>query len=294
MSLRKTRLLLVSGLSGAGKSSTLKLLEDMGYEAVDNLPLSLLRNLTPAEAAGAGEPVRAIAVGIDTRTRDFDPGRFAAALYDFRARTDLEAHFLFLDSDDAVLLHRFTATRRRHPLAGDRPVADGISHERQLMARLKDHADMVIDTSEVALPELRRLLVERCSLDEVPGLNITVNSFSYRRGLPREADLVFDVRFLKNPHYVESLKPLTGDQPEVGAYIAGDAAFTPFLQGLSEMLLTLLPHYSREGKSYLTIAIGCTGGRHRSVFVAEKVARLLRDEGYRVSLRHRDRESGAE
>ena len=293
MTLRKTRLLLVSGLSGAGKSSALKLLEDMGYEAVDNLPLSLLRNLAPAEAGGVAAPVRAIAVGIDTRTRDFDPDKFAATLYDFRARADLETHFLFLDCDDAVLLHRYTATRRRHPLAADRPVADGISHERQLMAKLKDRADLMVDTSEVALPELRRLLTERCSLDEIAGLTVTVTSFSYRRGLPREADLVFDVRFLRNPHYVEKLKPLTGDQPEVGAYIAGDAAFTPFLQGLSEMLLTLLPQYSREGKSYLTIAIGCTGGRHRSVFVAEKVVRLLRDEGYRVSLRHRDKDSGA-
>ena len=249
MTLRKTRLLLVSGLSGAGKSSALKLLEDMGYEAVDNLPLSLLRNLAPAEAGGVAAPVRAIAVGIDTRTRDFDPDKFAATLYDFRARADLETHFLFLDCDDAVLLHRYTATRRRHPLAADRPVADGISHERQLMAKLKDRADLMVDTSEVALPELRRLLTERCSLDEIAGLTVTVTSFSYRRGLPREADLVFDVRFLRNPHYVEKLKPLTGDQPEVGAYIAGDAAFTPFLQGLSEMLLTLLPQYSREGKS---------------------------------------------
>jgi UPF0042 nucleotide-binding protein len=294
MSPSKTRLLLVSGLSGAGKSSALKILEDLGYEAVDNLPLSLLRNLAPPETAAGIEPARAIAVGIDTRTRDFDPDLFATALYDFRDRADLETRFLFLDSDDAVLLHRFTATRRRHPLAGDRPVADGISHERQLMARLRDRADIVIDTSEVPLPDLRQLLAERCALDVAAGLNITVNSFSYRRGLPREADLVFDVRFLKNPHYVSKLKPLTGEQPEVGAYIAGDAAFTPFLQGLSEMLLTLLPHYSREGKSYLTIAIGCTGGRHRSVFVAEKVARLLRDEGYRVSLRHRDKDGGVE
>ena len=135
MSLHKTRLLLVSGLSGAGKSSALKVLEDMGYEAVDNLPLTLLRNLAPAEAAGEAGPQRAIAVGIDTRTRDFDPERFAAALYDLRARADLETHFLFLDCDDAVLLHRFTATRRRHPLAGDRPVADGISHERQQIGR---------------------------------------------------------------------------------------------------------------------------------------------------------------
>ena len=293
MSHGEARFLLVSGLSGAGKSSALKILEDIGYEAVDNLPLSLLRSLAPAERVD-GAPPHAIAVGIDTRTRDFDPAGFADALHDLRTRRDLDARFLFLDCDDAVLLHRFTATRRRHPLAGDRPVADGISHERQLMARLKDRADLVVDTSEVALPELRLLLVDRFGLDQPVGLNITVNSFSYRRGLPREADLVFDVRFLKNPHYVERLRPLTGDMPEVGAYIAGDAAFAPFLQGLSEMLLSLLPHYSREGKSYLTIAIGCTGGRHRSVFVAEKIARLLRDEGYRVSLRHRDKDSGTE
>ncbi|HYM31427.1 MAG TPA: RNase adapter RapZ [Candidatus Cybelea sp.] len=294
MSGSRIRLLLVSGLSGAGKSSALKILEDLGYEAVDNLPLALLSGLAPPEPANdAAASPHAIAVGIDSRTRGFDAERLVATLGDFRARGDVDARLLFLECDDAELLHRFTATRRRHPLASDRPVADGIAHERQLMAKLRDAADQVIDTTDVSLPELRHVLSERCALDAEHGLNITVASFSYRRGLPREADLVFDVRFLKNPYYVANLTDLTGDRPEVGAYIASDAAFTPFFQGLSEMLLTLLPHYSREGKSYLTIAIGCTGGRHRSVYVAEKLARLLRDEGYRVSLRHRDLEGQA-
>lgn len=307
MSERKTRVLLVSGMSGAGKSSALKILEDLGYEAVDNLPLSLLGRLTRAErpagetiatvdtsgeAAGAcghaARPPHAVAVGIDARTRDFSPDSFVAKLALLQARADLEIGFLFLDCDDQVLHNRFTATRRRHPLAADRPVSDGIRHERQLLYRVKEQADLVLDTTELALPELRRLLIDHYALDHEPGLTITAISFSYRRGLPREADLVFDVRFLRNPYYDAALRPLTGEDALVAAHIVADPTFTPFFQGLSAMLLSLLPHYSRGGKRYLTIAIGCTGGRHRSVFVAAQVAQMLRDEGYRVDLRHRD------
>jgi len=286
----KHRLVVVSGMSGAGKSSALKIVEDLGYEAVDNLPLSLLQLLMQSEPAAAGQTAygRAIAVGIDTRTRDFLPETFATHLAELRAREDLQVSFLFLDSDDAVLQNRFTATRRRHPLAADRPIADGIAHERQLLAGLKDTADLVLDTSDLALPALRELLGRYYALGAPPGLTLTIVSFSYRHGLPREADLVFDVRFLRNPYYVQRLSPLTGEDAEVGAYVAADATFPPFFQGLSGMLLSLLPHYSRGGKSYLTIAIGCTGGRHRSVYVAVKVAAMLRDEGYSVTLRHRD------
>mgnify|MGYP001546917517 FL=1 len=291
MSDSRSRLLVVSGMSGAGKSSALKIVEDLGYEAVDNLPLSLLQLLMQSEsAASAGDNGRrrAIAVGIDARTRDFLPETFATHLAALRERVELEVQFLFLDCDDAVLQSRFTATRRRHPLAADRPIADGIAHERRLMAGLKDSADLVIDTSELAQPALRELLAHHYALGQAPGLTMTVLSFSYRHGLPREADLVFDMRFLRNPYYVQRLSPLTGEDAEVGAYIAADPTFQPFFQGLSSMLLSLLPHYSRGGKSYLTIAIGCTGGRHRSVYAAVKVAGLLRDEGYQVTLRHRD------
>lgn len=285
------RVLVVSGMSGAGKSTALKVLEDLGYEAVDNLPLSLLRRLTsepPVPADGASR--RALAVGIDTRTRDFRPESLLAKLTALRERQDLEARLVFMDCDDGVLQSRFTATRRRHPLAIDRPVGDGITIERRLMWPLRSKADDIIDTSQTTLPELRRQLTARFALAAEPGLNLLVLSFSYARGLPREADLVFDVRFLENPHYAEELRPLTGDAPEIAAFIAADPAFTPFFRGLGDLLVSLLPHYSREGKRYLTIAVGCTGGRHRSVFVAGKLAQLLTDEGYRVALRHRDRD----
>jgi UPF0042 nucleotide-binding protein len=285
------RVLVVSGMSGAGKSTALKVLEDLGYEAVDNLPLSLLRRLTSEPPMPAdGSTRRALAVGIDTRTRDFRPESLLAKLGALRERQDLEARLVFMDCDDGVLQSRFTATRRRHPLAADRPVGDGIAIERRLMWPLRRHADDVIDTSQTTLPELRRQLTARFALGVEPGLNLQVLSFSYARGLPRDADLVFDVRFLENPHYSDKLRPLTGDAPEVAAFIAADPTFTPFFRGLGDLLVSLLPHYSREGKRYLTVAVGCTGGRHRSVFVAGKLAQLLADEGYRVALRHRDRD----
>lgn len=288
-----TPVLLLSGLSGAGKATALRILEDLGYEAVDNLPLSLLPDLA-AGSGNAAAPKRALAVGIDSRTRDYDPGTFAGLLADLRKRQDLGVRLLFLDCDDEVLQSRFTTTRRRHPMAGDRRLSDGIALERRLMAPLRDHADLTIDTSHLALPELRQLLAAHFALDAGPGINLMVMSFAFGRGLPREADLVFDVRFLSNPHYQEALRPRTGEDAEVGAYIAADPAFPPFFQGLGDMLLGLLPHYEREGKRYLTVAVGCTGGRHRSVFVACKLAQLLTDEGYRISLRHRDKDKPAE
>ena len=304
MSEGATRVLLVSGMSGAGKSSALKVLEDLNYEAVDNLPLSLLSRLTRAErpsaegvpAAGGREPrpLRAMAVGIDPRTRDFEPDAFIARLDVLRERRDLAPAFLYLDCDDAVLHSRFTTTRRRHPLAADRPVIDGIRHERQLLYRVREQADLVMDTSDMALPELRRLLTEHYALDRKPGLTITITSFSYRRGLPREADLVFDMRFLRNPYYVPALRPLTGEDAGVAAYVTADPAFAPFFERFTAMLLALLPSYSSGGKTYLTLALGCTGGRHRSVFVAERLAAALRERGFEVGLRHRDIGDGGE
>jgi UPF0042 nucleotide-binding protein len=280
---------LVTGMSGAGKTTALKALEDQGYEAVDNLPLSLLGNLLKAnEAAGEGPGGRAVAISVDIRTRDFSVESFNRELTPLLAHEDLEVLLLFVDCDDQVLQRRFTETRRRHPLATDRPVRDGISHERQLMRRLRDRAHVVIDTSELSNVEFRRLLAGHFRIADEPGLAITVTSFSYPRGLPREADLVFDVRFLDNPHYDERLRTKTGREPAVGAYIAHDPAFAPFFSNLTALLLSLLPHYTREGKSYLTVAIGCTGGRHRSVFVAEKLAQVLRDGGHHVNLWHRD------
>lgn len=284
------RVVLVSGLSGAGKTTALKLLEDMGYEAVDNLPLSLLRRLTfPGEEIAAGPQRRALAVGIDTRTRDFQADRLADLVADLKQRPDLAVQLLFFDCDDDVLLKRFTATRRRHPLAGDRPVSDGIAAERRLMAPLKRAADLVLDTTAISLPDLRPALAAQFALDDQPGLSIMVVSFSYRLGLPREADLVFDVRFLRNPHYVDDLRPLTGENPAVAEYVRADPDFAAFFTRLKDLVGSLLPRYAAEGKRYLTIGIGCTGGRHRSVVVAEALGNALREAGQHVEIRHRDR-----
>ncbi len=280
-------IILVTGLSGAGRTSSLKVLEDMGCEAVDNLPLSLLPQLLgPAfEETTAGR--RTIAIGLDIRTRDFAAADFIAEIDKLAPRQDLTTTVLFLDCDDEVLVRRFTETRRRHPLAVDRSVTDGIRLERELIAPIRDRADLVIDTSHLHTRDLRRLIQANFD-DAEQGLAIFVTSFAYRRGLPRDADLVFDVRFLDNPHYNPDLQPLTGQDPRVQDFIASDPDFERFFQTLTQMLNCLLPRYSREGKSYLTIAFGCTGGRHRSVMVVEKLVAWMKDLGYRANVLHRD------
>ena len=281
--------ILVTGMSGAGKSTALKVLEDLGYEAIDNLPLYLLsRLLAPKDDGLSAAPLDAVAVDVDIRTRDFDANAFLSEITPLTARDDLALKLLFLDCDDNVLRRRFTETRRRHPLASDRPVIDGIAHERRLMSRLRDNADLVIDSSHLAIPEFRQLMTQNFALDAGPEMAVAVTSFSYRRGLPREADLVFDVRFLANPHYVDVLRSHTGQDADVAAYIEKDPPFGPFFESLSGMLLDLLPHYAREGKSYLTVAIGCTGGRHRSVYVAERLSQELSTHGQMATLQHRD------
>jgi UPF0042 nucleotide-binding protein len=260
-------------MSGAGRSTALKALEDLGYEAVDNLPLSFLPSLNPAGGA--------VAVGIDVRTRGFSPKEVL---------TGLPKHVtvVFLDADDELLRRRYTETRRPHPLAFDRPVIDGIRLERQLVSPLRDRADLVIDTSALSVAELRRVLTGQFALNAPPGVAVFVRSFAYRRGLPPDADLVFDVRFLENPHYDPALRPLTGLDAAVGARIEADPGYAMFFARLTALLEPLLPRYANEGKTYLTIAIGCTGGRHRSVYIAERLADWLRREGQRVAVAHRE------
>lgn len=281
---KSARLVVVTGLSGAGKTSALKVLEDIGYEAVDNLPLPLLSALV----GQAGESAQPLAIGVDIRTRDFAVAPFIQELDDLIAEKKAEVRLIFLDCDDEVLQQRFTETRRRHPLAADRPLMDGIRVERSRLARLRGRADAVIDTTEKTLGELRATLEDSVGLDDAPGLAVFVTSFAYGRGLPREADLVFDARFLKNPHYEPDLRALTGEDEAVGAYIRTDPDFDSFFKALTTMLEPLLPRFETEGKSYLTIAIGCTGGRHRSVYVAERLTEWLNGRGQRVNLRHRD------
>ena len=278
-----SRVLVVTGISGAGRATALKALEDLGYEAVDNLPLSLVPALM------GHRPLKApLALGADVRTRDFG----ASALADTFDRMAVEGGarplVVFLDCDDAHLVQRFTETRRRHPLAADRPVIDGIRLERQYVSPLRERADLVIDTSELSPADLKRVLTGHFALDRSPGIALSVLSFSYRHGLPRDADIVFDARFLRNPHYVATLKPLTGLDPAVGAYIAADEDLPDFFRHVTELVQPLLPRFEREGKSYLTIAIGCTGGRHRSVYLAERLAEWLGERGRAVSVRHRD------
>jgi UPF0042 nucleotide-binding protein len=280
----RARVVLVTGMSGAGRSTALKALEDMGFEAVDNLPMSLLANLV-----GTGRALeKPLAIGVDVRTRGFDTRHFGRAIEALRARRALDVKSIFLDCDDEVLRRRYAETRHRHPLAADRPVRDGIRHERRLLTPLKRYVDSVIDTSDMSPGMLRQRLLSNLGLAGGRGVTIFVTSFSYRYGLPREADLVFDVRFLANPHYKAKLQPLTGRDKRIGAYIAKDPGFAPFFSALTSLLLPLLPRFEREGKSYLTLAIGCTGGRHRSVFVAEKLGSWLHERGQRVTLHHRD------
>jgi len=275
---------LVTGLSGAGRSTALKVLEDLGYEAVDNLPLSLLASLVrPGD-----RPLRPLAIGVDIRTRDFAVDPLLREVDRLTALSGVAASVLFVDCDDEVLQRRFTETRRRHPLADDRPVSDGIRREREMVARLRERADVVLDTTVMKLGDLKQALSGYFALERGTGLAVTVVSFAYRSGLPREADLVIDTRFLDNPHYVSELEPLTGLEPRVADYVASDPAFASFLAGLEAWLAPLLPRYEREGKSYLTIAVGCTGGRHRSVVVAERLAAWLAGLGRRATLIHRD------
>ncbi|MCB9949103.1 MAG: RNase adapter RapZ [Rhodospirillaceae bacterium] len=280
----RRQVILLTGLSGAGMSTALKGLEDLGHEAVDNLPLALVPGLV-AEGDGRGRP---LAVVIDCRTRDFAADAFLRQVDRLGARPDLDVRLVFVTADTEVLQRRFTETRRRHPLALDRPIADGIQAELALLAPVAERADLVIDTSLLNLHELKRMIAGHFALDRQPGLLVSVVSFSFRRGLPREADLVFDVRFLDNPYWDLGLRAFSGLDRPVQDFVAADPDFEGFMSSLKGLIGPLLPRYNREGKSYLTVAIGCTGGRHRSVFVAERVAQWLRDDGYRVGLAHRD------
>jgi UPF0042 nucleotide-binding protein len=279
---------LITGMSGAGRATALHALEDLGYVAVDNVPLPLLGDLVHSTSGGLGEIAAPLAFGVDTRTYGFDPHDLVRRLHELRLRADLAPRLLFLDADTETLRRRYTETRRPHPLAPDRPVSDGIADERQTIGWLRDSADVSIDTSALTPHQFKQLLTGHFAIGRHTGMRISVMSFSFRRGLPREADLVFDVRFLKNPHYDPKLKPMTGVDPEVVAFIATDPDFEPFMGRLEGMIGPLLPRFDAEGKSYLTVAVGCTGGRHRSVAIAERLAGWLRGAGRSVTLSHRD------
>ena len=277
----KPRLLLVTGMSGAGKSTVLDALEDMGWDIVDNLPADLLEGFV-----NGGEECRIApaAVAMDVRSRGFDPDTLADAI---QSIPGVDAQILYVDCSDSELLRRYDETRRRHPLAPDRPAEDGIARERNLTGSLRKAADNLIDTTELSPADMREELIRRFGepLDQ-PVLTIT--SFGFARGVSRTADLMFDVRFLPNPYWDEELRPLTGTDQQVRDYLARDPAWSEMVERTVSLLIDWIPRYWAAGKNYVTVAFGCTGGRHRSVAAAVAIAERLRQSGFSPNVRHRD------
>ena len=277
------RVVLVTGPAGAGRTSALRVLEDLGFEAIDNMPLRLLHALLDDP-----EATKPLALGIDPRTRDFSVSAVTEALGQIAAVPGWEPHLLYLDCATPVLLNRFSETRRRHPLAATDRVEAGIQRELELLSPLRAQADVLIDTSEINVHQLRAEVESWFSAGGQTHLAVSVQSFSYKRGLPRSVDMVFDCRFLKNPYWEASLRSQTGQSSAVQDYIATDPRADVFRQKVCDMILWMLPACLDEGKSHLAVAFGCTGGQHRSVAVAESLAGTLVQAGWQVSIRHRE------
>lgn len=282
MSQNTRPVLFITGLSGAGISTTLKALEDCGYEVFDNFPLSQIENLLNEK----GYEDSPVAFGFDSRTRAFNPDRL------IQTAKETSAELVFLNTTNKELQRRFSETRRKHPMATDRTVTDGIIHEREWLSPLLDIANTTIDTTDLSVHDLKHLIESKYTLDtNQKKLSVTVMSFGFKHGVPRQVDMMLDVRFLKNPHWDTDLKPKTGKEEDVQAYIETDENFAEFDQKISDLIQFLLPRYTAEGKSYFTIAFGCTGGKHRSVYMAEKTAELVQKIGYPTTIRHRDLQS---
>lgn len=278
--------MILTGLSGSGKRSVLNTFEDLGFYCVDNLPVSLIPTFSELYEGGRGEVERA-ALLVDARE-----GAHIAQLPGIYRELSSEraATLVFIEASDAVLQRRFSETRRPHPLGKGGPIADGIREERRRMAPIRRLADVIIDTSKFSVHELRQLITERFQGQGRRPLLVSVVSFGFRYGIPADADLVFDVRFLPNPHFVPRLRPFSGKDPRVARYIRSFPQTGEFLRRIESLLGYLIPHYIREGKSYLTVALGCTGGRHRSVALAEVIRRALKRKGYSAKVVHRDLE----
>ncbi len=284
----RQRVLLVTGLLGAGKTTALNVLEDLGWEAIDNFPLRMLERLldtTQPDLSGGRMP---LAIGFDTRTRGFDANALIALVKKLTRRPELELTTLFLDCSGQELERRYNETRRRHPLAGDLPAASGIAAEREQMEPLRRWADLVISTTAFSANQLQQAVREQFSPASGPGMTVTVTSFGFSRGMPPIADLVFDMRFLDNPHWHDDLRPLTGLDAPVGEHVRKDPAFDEAFARIRDLLLLLLPRYRAQGKAYVTVAFGCTGGRHRSVFFAEEIGAALREAGFSPTMLHRN------
>ena len=284
----KQRVLLVTGLLGAGKSTALRVLEDLGWETIDNFPIRMLDRLIDSTDAPPPELRPPLAIGFDSRTRGFNPHKVIDRVKKLIQRDDLELTTLFLDCAGAELERRYNETRRRHPLADDMPAATGIAAERELMEPLRRWADLVISTTAFTANDLQAAVREQFLPLSERRMTVTVTSFGFARGMPPSADLVFDMRFLDNPHWVDALREQTGRDAPVGKFIRKDPAFAEAWDKIRELVLLLLPRYRAQGKAYVNVAFGCTGGRHRSVYLAELLGAALEKEGYAPTLIHRN------
>lgn len=282
---RKQEIVIVTGPAGSGRTTAIKAIEDFGVEVIDNLPLNLFQRILNGPPTGAR-----LAIGIDTRTRGFSTDALLEIIDTIDKNENYTSTLLYLDCSTEILLRRFSETRRRHPASPDGSPALGIQQEVEMLASLRDRADILLQTSELSPHQLRAELAHWFDTSEGRGLAVSVQSFSYKRGTPRSVDMMIDCRFLRNPHWEAALRPLTGLAPEVGAYVSEDPLFEPFFEKMQDFVELLLPAYQAEGKAYFSIGMGCTGGQHRSVFVAEKLAAALAERGWMVNTRHKEME----
>ncbi len=281
----RPKIVLVTGPSGAGRSTAINAFEDLGFETIDSMPLALLPRLL------TGPPLeRSMALGIDVRTRDFEPAKVLELLDTIDELASYDGTLLFLDSTVETLLRRYSETRRRHPLTPDETPIKGIEQEKQLLEPLRDRAGTLIETTHFTPHELKAEIGMVFAEEKSETLAVSVQSFSYKRGAPRGLDMMLDCRFLRNPHWQESLRSKTGMDAEVKAYVAADDRYEIFFKQLFDMVLLLLPAYQQEGKAHFSIGLGCTGGQHRSVAITEELSKALADGGWQVSIRHREME----
>ncbi|WP_108861264.1 RNase adapter RapZ [Ruegeria sp. Alg231-54] len=282
---QQRRIVLITGPSGAGRTTAIRVLEDLGFEAIDNLPMGLLMRLLDGP-----ENDRPMALGIDARNRDFSTIGFIDLVMRLRRTEQVELMVLYLDCRNEVLLRRFSETRRRHPVAADAGPEAGVLQEKELLAPIREIADILIDTSQINVHQLRKEVEHWFAPEGGRHLAVSIESFSYKRGLPHGLDMVFDCRFLANPYWRPELRAEDGRNQDVARYVKSDANYAPFFDRVVDLLKLLLPAYRAEGKTHLSVAFGCTGGQHRSVATAEAVAKALAQEGQQVAVRHREME----